>query len=105
MIKTTFGYDHLNDLDVKCKSKTELYNVLLREGNIYLPPKQDATQKYLRELLLGKKSYVKWSEVIVIQVPQYKGLRVKDLLNFAESEFEIHDFLPKYDYNKEPNRE
>ena len=95
----------VNDLAVKCKSKTELYNVLMREGNVYLPPKQDATQKYLRELLLGKKSYVKWSEVIVIQVPQYKGLRVKDLLNFAESEFEIHDFLPKYDYNKEPNRE
>ena len=95
----------VNDLAVKCKSKTELYNVLMREGNVYLPPKQDATQKYLRELLLGKKSYVKWNEAIVIQVPQYKGFRVKDLLNFAESEFEIHDFLPKYDYNKEPNRE
>ena len=95
----------VNDLDVKCKSKTELYNVLMREGNVYLPPKQNATQKYLRELLLGKKSYVKWSEVIVIQVLQYKGLRVKDLLNFSESEFEMHDFLPKYDYNKEPSRE
>ena len=51
------------------------------------------------------KSYVKWSEVIVIQVPQYKGLRVKDLPSFAESEFKIHDILQKYDYNKEQNRE
>ena len=30
---------------------------------------------------------------------------MKDLLNFSESNFEIHDFLPKYDYNKEPSRE
>ena len=95
----------VNDLNVKCKSKTELYNVLMREGNVYLPPKQNATQKYLPELLLGKKSYAKWSEVIIIQVSPFKGLRVKDLLNFSESEFEIHDFLPKYDYNKEPNIE
>ena len=42
---------------------------------------------------------------IIIQVSQFKGLRVKDLLNFSESEFEMHDFLSKYDYNKEPSRE
>ena len=94
----------VNDIAIKWKSKTELYKVLMREGNIYLPPKQDATQKYLRALMLGKKQYIKWSEVIVVQVPQYDGLRVKDLLKFAESEFEINDFLPTYDYNKEPNR-
>ena len=34
----------VNDLSVKWKSKSELYNVLIREGNIYLPSKQDATQ-------------------------------------------------------------
>ena len=94
----------VNDIAIKWKSKSELYNVLMREGNIYLPPKQDATQKYLRALMLGKKQYIKWSEVIVVQVPQYDGLRVKDLLKLAESEFEINDFLPIYDYNKEPNR-
>ena len=60
----------VNDIATKWKSKTELYNILTREGNVYLPPKQDATQKYLRELLLGKKLYIKWSEAIVIQVPQ-----------------------------------
>ena len=95
----------VNDLAVKCKSKSVLYNVLIREGNIYLPPKQDATQKYLRELLLGKKQYIRWSEVIVVQVPQYKGLRINDLIKFAETKFEIHNFLPKYDYKKESNRE
>ena len=94
----------VNDIATKWKSKTEIYNILAREGNVYLLPKQDATQKYLRELLLGKKLYIKSSEVIVIQVPQYVWLRVRDLLKFAESEVKIHKILPKYEYNKDPNR-
>ena len=49
----------VNDLAVKCRSKSELYNVIIREGNIYLSPKQDTTQRYLLELLLGKKQYIK----------------------------------------------
>ena len=95
----------VNDLATKFKAKSELINVLSREGNIYLPPKRDITQKYLRKLLHGEKLYIKWSEVIVINVPQYSGLRVKDLLNFAKSQFEIEKFLPDYDYNKDPNRD
>ena len=29
----------VSELAVKCKSKTELYNLLAREGKMYLPPK------------------------------------------------------------------
>ena len=57
------------DLSAKFKSKIELYNVLVREGNIYLPPKKDVTQKFLREIMMGKKLYVEWSNVKVIKVP------------------------------------
>ena len=46
------------DLPAKFKSKMELYNVRMREANIYLSTKQDATQKFLREILLGNKLYV-----------------------------------------------
>ena len=34
----------VNDIAAKWKSKTELYNLLIREGNVYLPPKQDAKE-------------------------------------------------------------
>ena len=40
----------------------------------------------------------------VINIPQYEGLAVNDLIKFAESEFDIDKFLPEYDYYKEPNR-
>ena len=94
----------VNDLSAKFKSKWELINVLSREGNIYLPPKRDVTQKYLRRLLHGEKQDVKWSEVIVINVPQYEGLTINNLIKFSETEFDIHKFLPEYDYHKDPNR-
>ena len=95
----------IKNLAVKCKSKTEIYNLLIRDGNIYLPPKQDATQKYLRDLIQGKKLHLKWSEVIATKVPQYGGLKVRDLLRFARTKVKIDEFLPEYSYTKEPNRE
>ena len=93
------------DLSSKWRSKTELYNLLTREGKVYLPPKQDSTQSFLRDVMIGKKSYIKWEEVKVIKVPQYKGLTVRDILNFANRNIHIDRFLPKYEYLKDPNRE
>ena len=95
----------VSELAVKCKSKTELYNLLAREGKIYLPPKQDATQSYLRDIMLGNKFYLNCSQVVVIKVPQFKGLRVKEIIKFASNHIEIAKLLPKYSYEKEPNRE
>ena len=45
------------DLASKYRIKTELYSILIREGNIYSPPKQDSTQKFLREIMMPKKVY------------------------------------------------
>ena len=44
----------VNNLLAKFKSKTELYNVLTREGNIYLPPKQDSTQQFFKHNALSQ---------------------------------------------------
>ena len=95
----------VNEISAKFKSKSELYNVLTREGSIYLPPKQDSTQKFLRSIIMGNKLYVKCEDVIVIKVPQYNGLHVKDILKFASTKVNIKKYLPDYDYFKEPNRE
>ena len=43
---------NINDLAAKCRRKYELYSVLTTEGGVYLPPLQEATQKYLREILI-----------------------------------------------------
>ena len=74
------------DIAVKCRSKTEMYNLLAREGKIYLPPKQDANQNYLRDIMQGNKFYLRCDQVTVIKIPQYKGLRVIDKIHFASSQ-------------------
>ena len=86
----------IKNLAVKCKSKTEIYNLLIRDGNIYLPPKQDATQNYFRDLIQGKKLNPKWSEVIATKIPHYNWLKVRDLLRFARTKVKIDKFLPEY---------
>ena len=47
------------DLASKCKSKKKLYNLLIREDHLYLPPSQDANQKYSRSLMIGYKKCLK----------------------------------------------
>ena len=53
----------------------------------------------------GNKFYLKCEQVTVIKVPQYKGLRGKDIIQFASTQLDITKFPPKYCYQKEPNRE
>ena len=74
-----------------------------KEEFVY-PRKQDSTQK-LRSILLGTILYVKWEDVSVIKIPQYKGLQFKGLLRFAEHKISIYKYLPDYYYNKQLNRE
>ena len=95
----------INDLASKWRSKTEPYNLLRRDGQLYLPPLQDATQKFLGSLLLGHKKRLNGSEVKVVKIPQYEELRVKNILRFAENLVDIDSYTPKYDYPKELNRE
>ena len=41
----------------------------------------------------------------MIKIPQYKGLRVREILSFAEEKISIAQYLSEYEYTKEPNRE
>ena len=95
----------VSDLASKWRSKTELYNVLTREGKLYPPPMKDWTQKFIRSLMRGEKEYVRCSAVNIINVPHYKGLRVRDIVDFARTKVNITSYLPDYNYVKDPNRE
>ena len=53
---------------------------------------------------MGRKNHLKCSKIKVTNVPQYKGLAVRNILKFARSKTNIDEYLPEYDYSKEPNR-
>ena len=71
----------------------------------YLPPTQETTQKYLRAMMNRFKNYLNWKIVIVIKVSHYKRLTVKDIIEFAETQVDVHSYLPDFEYDKAPNRE
>ena len=72
---------------------------------IYLPLKQEATQKYLRSIMNGTKNYLKWINIMVIKVPHYKGLTVRDIIKFAETQAYIQTYLSDFEYDKALNRD
>ena len=79
------------DLSSKSRSKTELYNLFKRESKICLPLKQDATQSFLRDLIMERKNYIKKEDVNGIKV-QYKDLTVRDIINLAHQNIHIDRF-------------
>ena len=95
----------VNDWAAKCRSKSELYNVLIRDGGIYHPPTQETTQKYLRDMMNRIKNYLNWKNMIVIKFPHIKGLTVKDIIEFAETQVDDHSYLSDFEYDETPNRE
>ena len=64
---------------------------------MYLPEKRYCTLEFLKGLLSGTKSYFKNSEVRPVNVPRYKSLSLKHVLEFAMSRRQISSFLPDQD--------
>ena len=93
-----------SDLASKWRSKNEFYNVLTREGGLYLPPIKDSTQRFIWSLIRGEKEFVKCSSIKVIKLLQYKELTIRDIIKFAKN-FDINSYVPDYEYLKEPNYE
>ena len=93
------------DVAAKWRSKKELYSVLTIEGDLFLPPIADWNQGYLRSIWNGDKLCIKWSDVKVIKVPHLEGLQVKKIIDFASEYFNVQQYIPDYEYTKEPNRD
>ena len=53
----------------------------------------------------GTKSYLKWKNVMVIKVPQYKGLKVDDIIVFAKTHVDIQSYLTEFDHDSKLNWE
>ena len=43
-----------NELGTKAKSKNEIYRLLATEGNVFLPPQNEASHYYLSDVISGR---------------------------------------------------
>ena len=95
----------ISEIGVKARSKKVVYMVLTVEGGLYLPPMEDASQVYLKQILTGKKKYILCKNLKVLKVPHVKKLRVNDILSFPSNYVDINSYIPEYNYKKDPQRE
>ena len=96
---------NINEVAMKSKSKKEVYDLMTTEGDIYLPPLGDTNYKFIAQIMWGYKLYLKCSEVKVCKVSHFKTFKVRDLIEYARQNTNIDEFLPDYNYQKQPNRE
>ena len=54
----------------KYRSKREIYNFLATDVGIYLPPYDNVTIYFLKELMSGKKQMLNTSRIRTIHIPQ-----------------------------------
>ena len=45
----------IKQISIKAQSKKEMYPLLQREGDVYLPPIQQINRRYIAEVILRKK--------------------------------------------------
>ena len=80
----------------KYRSKREIYNFLGTDVGVFLPPYDNITIYFLKELMGGQKKMLSTSNIRTIHIPQYEGLGVKDIRQYLdENHPEVYHYLPE----------
>ena len=75
-------------------SKTEVYRFLAAEVGAFLDTYQTMTVWHLRDIMSGKRSLIKSSDVKHIFIPQFEHLSTADLLAWARKYPQVYQALP-----------
>ena len=95
----------------KYKSKREVYNFLTVDCHAYLPPYDNLTIYFLKDLVSDDKKskflikllflilnftfiVMKSSHIQHLSVPQYEGLNIETILSHVENDQDVHRHLP-----------
>ena len=87
---------HLNpaSFGAKYQSKREVYRFLSCDCGTYLSSYDTMTVWHMRDLVGNKRTRIKCKDVKTIQIPQFEGLTIDDLLAFGEQYPEVMRALP-----------
>lgn len=61
------------------KCKKDVYNILTREGQLYLPPYDECTLEFMKGLLNGEKKALYNRSIKLVNVPRIDEFRAKTL--------------------------
>ena len=79
--------------DIFCVLR-EVYRFVAYECKIYIPSLETITMAHLKDILTSKKVDILLDEVKPIVVPQYKGLTVEKILEFARNYEDMMNVIP-----------
>jgi hypothetical protein len=82
------------DINKFVKSKDDLYAILAIEGQLHLPPFDDCTLEFLRDILAGRKKAMSNSQINMVNVPRLKEFNVAALTARAMSDSLCQQYLP-----------
>ena len=95
----------VEEVGIKSRSKKEVYDLLVTEGGLYLPPISDWHHKFISMVMVGDKKWLKSNNVKVCSVPHLDGLKISQIIEFSRQHVNIEAYLPDYEYSKYPNRD
>jgi len=78
----------------KYASKREVYRFLSHDCGAYLSSYDTMTVWHMRDLVGNKRRLIKCKDVRTIQVPQFEGLSIDEMLAFGEQYPEVMRALP-----------
>ena len=81
----------------KAQSKREVYRFVASECGAYVPPYNTVTIWHIKELASGARTRIKATEVKHINVPQFKGLTIETMFEYAQMFPEVIKCLPLED--------
>ena len=82
------------EFDAKYSGKREVFRFLSSEVHAYLPNYEALTVWHLRDLAASRRTIIKDSAVKFFAIPQFEGLAVDDLLNYARAHPTVLRALP-----------
>ena len=96
---------NVNEISLHARSKRELNRLLQLNGNVYLPPLEQANHKYIADVLSWKKKV--WFQFLIYVVCQefefdtnsgsiFKNLRVTNIWAFSKDKINIDEYLPVF---------
>ena len=89
------------DFAAKYRDKQEVYHFLSHDCGIYLSSYETVTIWHLRDLISGKRTKIKGTEVKHLSVPMYESLNIKEFLAFAKDYPEVMMALPSEERERE----
>jgi hypothetical protein len=84
------------------KSKLDIYTILTRELQFYLPPIHECPMDFISDLMLGKKKMLKTSMIRMVNVPGFRELSGKSVYEQIIGMSVFQQYLPDLHQVKKP---